>query len=182
MQKTKKLYKKKGQSAVGAMIALIVGVGVGTLVLIFVGALGGQTYNLVETDLNDISGKVVNEKINVTNGVETSFGYDGVNEATLALGNQTEPVGVGNFTIDYAEGKLTLNTATYDGQEIIANYTFGDSSIETSLKAGIVSAFEAQEQTGEYMPIMVLAVVIGLVLTIVLGFTAFGNGGGRSVL
>jgi len=112
MQKTKKLYSKKGQSVVGAMITLIVGVGVGTLVLIFTGALGGQTYNLVESDINSIN----------------------------------------------------------------------DSTIKASVKAGITSGFEAQEQTGEYLPIIVLAVVIGLVLTIILGFTAFGNMGGRSVL
>jgi hypothetical protein len=103
------LYKKRGQvGATGALIGLIVGVGVATLVLIFVGALGGQTYNLVEDDLDAIN----------------------------------------------------------------------DTAIKTSVKAGIASAFEAQEQTGSYMPIIVLAVVIGLVLTIILGLGGM-NGGSR---
>lgn len=108
----KQLYQKKGQvagGAVGNLIALIVGVGVGTLVLIFVGTLGGQTYNLTEADIDAIN----------------------------------------------------------------------DTTIKTSVKSSITSGFQALEQTGNYMPIIVLAVVIFLVLSLVLGFTAFGGGGSR---
>jgi len=94
MQETKELelYQEKGQVAgsVGAIISLIVGVGVAVLVLIFVGSLGGQTYELVESDIE-------------------------------AITNQT---------------------------------------IEDSVKGGIISGFEALEQTGNYLPIIVLAVVI----------------------
>ena len=101
-------YMKKGQAtmAVGSLITLIVGVGVGVLVLIFVGALGGQTYNLVEDDIAEIS----------------------------------------------------------------------NTTIKNSVNDGIASGFEALEQTGDYMPIIVLAVVISLVLALVLSFTAFGGG------
>jgi len=109
----KELYKKKGQAAgaVGSIITLIVGVGVSVLVLIFVGTLGGQTYNLVEADIAAIN----------------------------------------------------------------------DTTIQTSVKNSITSGFTALEQTGDYLPIIVLAVVISLVLILVLGFTAFGSGfgGGR---
>jgi len=109
------LYEKSGQSAgaVGAIIMLIVGIGVSVMVLIFIGALGGQTYNLVEEDIDNIS----------------------------------------------------------------------DATIKASVKSGITSGFEALEQTGNYLPIIVLAVVISLVLTLVLGFTAFGGmGRGGSAL
>jgi hypothetical protein len=107
------MYEKKGQigGAVGAIIQLIVGVGVATLVLIFVGTLGGQTYNLVEDDIDAIS-----------NG-----------------------------------------------------------TIEASVKNSVISSFSALEQTGDYLPIIVLAVVISLVMFLVLGFTSVG-GGGRSAL
>ena len=111
----KPLYEASGQmtgGAVGAIIMLIVGVGVAVLVLIFVGALGGQTYNLVEDDIDNIS----------------------------------------------------------------------DATIKAHVKSGITSGFNALEQTGTYLPIIVLAVVISLVLTLVLGFTAFGGGmGGRGM-
>lgn len=106
-------YKLEGQmgGAVGAVIQLITGVGVAVLVLIFVGSLGGQTYNLVEADIDAI----------------------------------------------------TNNT------------------VKTSVKNGIISGFEALEQTGDYLPIIVLAVVIALVLFLVLGMTNAGTGG-RSAL
>lgn len=108
------MYKKKGQSfgAVGAVITLIVGVGVSVLVLIFVGTLGGQTYELVEDDIDAIT----------------------------------------------------------------------NTTIQTHIKNGIVSGFSALEQTGDYLPIIVLAVVIALVLALVLGFTAFGSAGRGSAL
>lgn len=106
------MYMKEGQAAgvaVGSVITLIVGVGVAVLVLIFVGTLGGQTFNLVQDDLDSIS----------------------------------------------------------------------DATINASVRSSIVSGFEALEQTGSYLPIIVLAVVIFLVLSLVIGFTAFGGMGGR---
>jgi hypothetical protein len=103
------LYKKEGQAngAVGAIITLIVGVGVAVLVLIFVGALGGQTYNLVQEDI-----------------------------------------------------------ASINDSDIKAN-------VDNSIKAG----FEALEQTGNYIPIIVLAVVISIVLFLVLSMMNVGTGG-----
>lgn len=112
-QKTK--YMKKGQfagAAVGNIITLLVGVGVAVLVLIFVGSLGGQTYNLVEPDIDTIT--------NVT--------------------------------------------------------------IQNHIKSGILSGFEALEQTGDYLPIIVLAVVISLVLALVLSFGGLGGTGRGSAL
>lgn len=109
---TKNLYEKKGQAAgaVSAIIMLIVGIGVSVLILIFVGSLGGQTYELVEADITAIT----------------------------------------------------------------------NATVEESVKNSILSGFEALEQTGDYLPIIVLAVIIALVLTLVLSFTAFGGmGGGR---
>lgn len=101
------MYKKKGQVAnnVGAIITLIVGVGVASLVLIFVGSLGGQTYNLVESDIDAIS----------------------------------------------------------------------NANIKADVKDAIESGFEAVETSGDYLPIIVLAVVIFIVLGLVIGM-----GGGRA--
>jgi hypothetical protein len=112
MEEKQLLYQEEGQAtnfAVGSIITLVVGVGVATLVLIFVGTLGGQTYNLTEASINAIN----------------------------------------------------------------------DTTIRTSVKSSILSGFESLEQVGQYMPIIVLAVVIFLVLGLVLGFTAFGGNSGR---
>lgn len=102
-------YYEKGQAgmAVSNVITLIVGVGVAVLVLIFVGSLGGQTYNLVEPDIDAIN----------------------------------------------------------------------NSDIQLAVKDSITSGFTALKQTGSYLPIIVLAVVIFLVLALVLGM---GNVGGTS--
>jgi len=88
------------------------GVGVAVLILIFVGTLGGQTYNLVEDDITAIT----------------------------------------NVTVRNAVGQ------------------------------SIVSGFEALEQTGSYLPIIVLAIVIAVVLALVIGFGGIGRTGGSSAL
>jgi hypothetical protein len=111
---TKEMYLREGQAgnAVGAIITLIVGVGVSVLVLIFVGSLGGQTFQLVEADIDAIT----------------------------------------------------------------------NTTIKNHIKGGIVSGFDALEQTGDYLPIIVLAVVISLVLVLVLSFGGVGGAGRGSAL
>jgi hypothetical protein len=96
------------QGNIGAIIMLIVGVGVSALVLIFVGTLGGQTYNLVEDDIDAIT----------------------------------------------------------------------NTEIKTYTKEGIISAFQALSQTGSYLPIIVLAVVIFIVLGLIFSMVGGGSGMG----
>lgn len=105
----KVVYKKEGyiQGEVGAVIALITGVGIATLVLIFVGALGGQTYSMIEGDINSI------------------------NDSTIK-----------NYVLD-----------------------------------AITSSFKALGQTGKYMPIVVLAIIISIVLALVVGLGGRITGG-----
>lgn len=109
-----KLYKKSGQAAgaVGSIITLVVGVGVSILVLIFVGTLGGQTWQMTESKVDAITNTTIR-------------GY---------------------------------------------------------IKSGVASGFLALKTTSDYLPIIVLAVIISLVLVLILGFTAFGGRGGGSAL
>lgn len=106
----KEVYRKEGyvQGEVGAIIALITGVGIATLVLIFVGTLGGQTYSMVETDINAIN----------------------------------------------------------------------DTAIRGYVKDSITNSFKALSQTGKYMPIVVLAVIISIVLALVMGLGGRISGSG----
>jgi len=66
-------YKKKGQAAgaVGSIITLVMGVAVATLLMIFTGALGGQTYNLVEPDIDNISDATI--KASIKAGITSGF-------------------------------------------------------------------------------------------------------------
>lgn len=112
MKKIKESGQMAASASVSSMIVLIVGVAIAVLIMIFVGALSGQTYNIVEDDLNAIN----------------------------------------------------------------------DSTIQTSVKNSITSGFEALEQTGNYLPLLVLAVITALVIGLVLSFGAFTGGGRGSVL
>jgi len=70
-----------------------------------------------------------------------------------------------------------LGAKVYSSVEAdIANIS--DASIKASVEGGIQSSFESIEETGSLMPIIVLAVMIFLVLSLVLGFTALGGGRG----
>jgi hypothetical protein len=113
-----KQYVKKGQvanAAIGSIIALVVGVGIVTIVVIFISVLGGQTYTLNQTSLG----------------------------------------------------------------------TIANSQISSAINASILAGFTTLETTTGYVPLIVLAVIIFIVLTLVLGFTAFsgntGMGGGSAL-
>jgi hypothetical protein len=106
---TEFMYESDGYVSenVGAIIFLIVGVGIATLVLIFVGVLGGQVFQQTEGDLDAIS----------------------------------------------------------------------NSTIKNYVKNAILKGFQALNTTGSYLPIVVLAVIIFVVLSIVMGLGAFGSPG-----
>ena len=56
-------------------------------------------------------------------------------------------------------------------------------TIEASVRTSIVSGFSALEQVGSYLPIIVLAVVITLVMALILSLGGMGGlGGGQSAL
>lgn len=106
-------YEEQGyiQESVGAVIFLIVGAGISVLVLTFVGVLAGQTYELVQDDIDAIS----------------------------------------------------------------------DQNIQDSIENSIESGFEALETTGNYLPIIVIALVMFMLLGIIVGVLmprGFGTGGG----
>lgn len=113
---TSVVYEKSGSVAenVGAIVTLIIGVGVATLVLIFVGVLGGQVYQQTAADI---------EAINATNPT-------------------------------------------------VYNYT----------NNAIVSGFKSLQITGNYMPIIILAVIIFIVLGLVTNLGGGGRQPGSSAL
>lgn len=108
--------KAQTATAVMSVILLIVGFAVAGLLFTFTQVLGGQTYELVEDDI------------------------DGITNTT----------------------------------------------IQNSIKAGIISNFEAQQQIGDYMPIIALAIIITIVIGLIVGGIAsrfmgpanMGYGGG----
>lgn len=60
-----------------------------------------------------------------------------------------------------------------------------NSTIQGYVRDSIVSGFKAQKTTGDFLPIVSLAVITALVLSLILGLGAMGGGsvgGGRSAL
>lgn len=102
-------YKNDGfvGGEVSQVITLIIGVGIASLVLIFVSTLGGSTYNLVEDDIDAIT----------------------------------------------------------------------DANVQASVKASSLSGFDAMETVGNYLPLIVLAIVIFIVLGLVMGLGRGSTGG-----
>jgi len=179
------------KESIGSMFNLIVGVGIAVLVLIFMGVFGGQTYNLIEEDLNSIGNNViVGEGFLADNSTETSLDHSFIQEGTLVIVNDSagKPFEVSNtnFTIDYNAGRLQLNPSSpyLNATDMNANYTWGAKEVRTSVQDGIVSSFDALKQTGDYLPIVVLALIIAFVLVLVLGFTTLGGkqSGGNTAL
>ena len=109
-------FRKKGQvgASVGAILTLIMGVGIAILVLIFTSVMSAQVYQNVESDIN------------------------------------------------------AINDSTTKGYVLNANE----------------SGFQAYETTGNYMPILVLAVIITIVLGLILSVGRVGviGGAGGGVL
>jgi hypothetical protein len=68
-------YKVEGQvtDGVQAIVTLIIGVGVGTLVLIFVSVLGGQTYSQTATQLLSLNSTDPMAYNNVTAAIRQGF-------------------------------------------------------------------------------------------------------------
>ena len=180
-QDTKILYEEQGQitGSINSMILLVTGIGVSVLVLIFVGALGGQTYNLVESDIESLVVSVTDQGFTPLNSTAV-FVYDDIIEGTLSVENLSNSVALTNFVIDYDIGTFTLTNNTFNDTLLNATFSAGDPEIKASILGGIIGGFNALEQTGNYLPLIVLAIIITLVLALILGYTQLGSKQGSS--
>lgn len=174
---------------VGLIITLIVGVAVSVLVLLFIGSMGGQTFQLLESDIaaigdNDISGEVFKPIYNSYVKLDHSM----IQTGSIVLYNSSNKVidlGTSNWTVDYDAGRILYLNKTYtklNNTNTYINYTWGAAEVRASTQGAIQSSFEALEDTGGYLPIIVLAVIIVMILGMVVGFMAVGRiGGGGSL-
>ena len=166
-------------ATVGAVIALIVGVSIATLVMTFTGSLSGQTYNLVEPDLNTLTSSHSDYLFTAVNSTAVTV-YDDIVSGTLSVTNRTgTSIALTNFNIDYDLGTLYLKNNSLNNKVLNATFQAGDPVAQGHIQRAIISGFEAQEQTGNYLPLIVLAVVIFMLLGLVLGMQVLGNSGYR---
>lgn len=182
----KKDKKAQANMPIGSMIMLIIGVGVGVLSLIFIGVLGGQTYNLTESQIEEIGNRTVYTKL-ITPTENVTFTLNSpIRSGTFTArnaSNSSEIYGSGNYTLNAELGTFTLINYQYSGSQSNLSYEWGNRDVTTSIKNSIVYGFNALEQTGLFLPIIVLAVVITIVLGAILGMlfvstTGLGRRGG----
>lgn len=183
-------YLKEGQItnvATGTIIGLIIGIGLAVLVLIFVGTMSGSVYEIVEEDVDAIgTNVVVNQTFTASNSTAVSLGNADIHPSTLVILNSTTPFtnwGTGaNWTIDYGTGDILLLGGNGNGASFYASYTWGNTSIMNSIRGSMYSGFVALETTADYIPIIVLTVIITLVLGMVFVFGGVGRSAGGGAL
>ena len=180
------LKEKKAQvtGSVGVMVSLVVGIGVAVLVFIFVGSLGGQTFELVEDDLDSIGdgGSSSREAVTLLFAADggTQLIHGDIQTVTnVSNGSMTIPATY--YTVNLASGAVTLVNVSYNNTPANVTYTFANTSVRDPIKNAIISSFDALGNTGGYLPLIVLAIIITLVLGIVMGLSGgMSRGGGKS--
>ena len=174
-------YHKKGAvtGAVGALVALVVGVAVVTLILIFTSALSGQTFNLIEPDLNAVGTATVisGDTFTAINATAVSLDHGSINPASLQIFNSTSNLQTNGtaYTVNYVTGAVTLRDVSQNNTLFSASYTYDDPAVRDSVKTSILNGFSTMKTTSQYLPIVVLAVIISIVLVLVLSFTEMGG-------
>lgn len=181
-QETQEYYKEgKIEGDIGAILTLVVGVGAAVLVLVFVGTLGGRLYNIVEPDLDAIGqNSVANEGFTALNSTAVSLNNNPIHQGSLVITNLSNNVGLGNFTVDYSAGTVTLTNNAYNNTALNATYDWGNKTVPSHVKNSIISGFNALEDTGSYLPLIVIAVVIVFILGMIMTVMMMNNGKGGS--
>lgn len=175
--------------AIMAFILTIVGIGVGTLIAIYMSVLSGQSYQLSEASVNKIGNYEVDlESFTPIINTTLQLGHNYIQAGTLTIQNGTNPIGLGNFTIDYNDGSLTMLTPQFNNTALQTNYTWGAADVRANVANSAIAGFNTFRQTNEQSSLMGLAIMVFLVLTLVLGslatmgFGITGGGSGRGSL
>jgi len=80
------------------------------------------------------------------------------------------------FIIDYVNGIITLNNSELNNSDFIVRYSYNDPRVKGYVKEGIASSFKSLETTSNYVPVIVLAFIIILILSMVIGSTGNSKG------
>jgi len=179
--------EKNTTVAIMSTIFLIVGLAVAGLLYTFTTVLGGQTYNIVESDLDEITSYTDANHTFVADNTTWTLINASLKPSSLHLYNTTGWVdNTSEFSVNYTTGYVLLidSNATLNGTTMGCVYEYDDGTIRTAIKTGILSNFEAQQQIGEYMPIIALAIIITIVIGLIIGgiaskFMAPGMGFGQ---
>ncbi len=159
-----------------AVIILIVGFAVAGLLYTFVSVISGQTFEIVEDDIAAINSYTdANITITPINQSWVSLNNTDIRVDTLYIYNSTTMNNeVGNFTVNHTTGYVFLDESWEEQYQLsnttaYAIYQYDDGLIRSAIQSGILSTFEANQEIADYMPIIVLAIIITLVIGLIIG-------------
>lgn len=171
---------KKAQ-AQALILPLIMAVGVGVLLLILLTSLGGVVYDNVDDDLNSIGANLVTDELhNITaNNTEFALLNGFVLEDTITAYDFTNSTDV-TITESYVfrdDKYLTLVNESLKNADVKFNYTYGLKDVRDRALDTLTYGFDANKLTAQYIPLLVLALIIVVVVGAVIGMSYMGRGG-----
>ena len=174
-------------AAIFSVILLIVGFAIAGLLFTFTTVLSAQTFNLVEDDIDAITSYSEANHTFVADNTSWVLINASLKSSTLVLYNTTGYTdNTTAFDVNYTTGYVLLNPTVHadnkslNGTTMCCVYEYDDGTIRNAVKGGILSNFEAQQQIGDYMPIIALAIIITIVIGLIIGGIAskfMGPGG-----
>lgn len=177
------------QKNIAGVIALIIGVAVATLTLIFVGVLAGQTYQtnepminkvgLTEPGPNPITWSFRDQYYSQAKQIHNNWQAmpDLYNNGTLTFWHNTTQLSATHFRLHAGNGTVLTIDATYNNTDVNVKYTYDNATMRDYIKGGVLSSIYALKTTGDYLPLIVLAVVITMILGMIMAFSGFKPGG-----
>lgn len=169
------------KESIMSIILLIVGIGVCATILIFVSVLSGGVYQTTSPQITSLSTNFVNETTGNISFAKLPYVYNTTNNniypgtETLRIWNNTADYGLlvlnTNYTVlSYPNGQFTITGIGLWNNSYIylnASYTIGNPVIEGNITSAIINSFVAINYTGGYLPVIVIALVIIIILGMV---------------
>ncbi len=172
------MMNKKAQANVdgGQILPLIITISLATVLLVFVGVLVGSSYNLIESDLEVLAIQHHGNKTFTALWNQSVF-IDYFNGGTTDIYQAATNLDA-NFTVDANLGTVTLDDVGLNNTQLNISYQTGNDTLVGYLKGSVVGATQGIQTTGQYLPLIVLAFVISIVMVLILGFASIGGGTG----
>jgi len=161
--------------AIFSVILLVIGFAIAGLMYTFTSVLSGETYNIVEADIDAITSYTDNNQtVVVYNATWVSLGNATIKDYHF-YNSSTFSDNTSAFSVNDTTGYIRLNEDSENKDDALNNsaiyalYMYDDGTIRDAVKTGIHSNFEAQQQIGDYMPIIALAIIITIVISLIIG-------------
>ena len=178
------------KESIFSIILLIVGIGICSTILIFVSVLSGDVYQTTSPQINSLSTDFVNETSGNISFTLVPYVYTASNNniypgtETLKIWNKTAGYGTlvlgTNYTVlSYPNGQFTITDIALRNNSYIylnISYTTGNPVIEGNITSAIINTFVAINYTGGYLPLIVLALVIIMILGMVFAIMPMTGG------